>query len=65
MAAVLLIVTLSLEGQTPEKGKTAATSAAPKPAALSNEDLNLRAMELLRTDVRKQKGQYHGPGHAV
>jgi hypothetical protein len=62
LAAVLLTVNLSLAGQTPEKGKTA-----PKPAAsqtqstLSNEDMNLRAyMELLRTDVRKQKANLLG-----
>jgi hypothetical protein len=62
VAAVLLTVNLSLAGQTPEKGKTAAKPAAPqKPAALSNEDMNLRAyMELLRTDVRKQKANIVG-----
>jgi len=61
LAGVLLTVILSL-GQTPEKGKTAAKPAAPpKPSALSNEDLNLRAyMELLRTDVRKQKTDIMG-----
>jgi len=61
LAGVLLTVILSL-GQTPEKGKTAAKLAAPpKPSALSNEDLNLRAyMELLRTDVRKQKTDIMG-----
>ena len=52
--AVLLTISLSLAGQTP--GKTAA-----KPAALSNEDMNLRAyLELLRTDVRKQKANILG-----
>jgi hypothetical protein len=57
VAAALLTVSLYLLGQTPGKGKTAAKPAAPQtPAALSNEDMNLRAyMELLRTDVRKQK----------
>jgi hypothetical protein len=56
VAWVLLSISLSLAGQTPEKGKTA-----PKPAALSNEDMNLRAyMELLRTDVRKQKANILG-----
>jgi hypothetical protein len=61
VAAVLLTVTLSLLGQTPEKGKTAPTAGAQKSAALSNQDLNLRAyMELLRTDVRKQKANIMG-----
>ena len=56
VAAALLTVTLSLVGQTPGKAKTPAKPAAAKPAALSNEDLNLRAyMELLRSDVVKQK----------
>lgn len=57
VAAVFLTVTLSLVGQTPTKGKTAAKPAAPQtPAALSNVDMNLRAyMELLRTDVVKEK----------
>ena len=61
VAGVLLTVILSL-GQTPEKGKTAAKPAAPsKSAALSNEDLNLRAyIELLRTDVRKEKTDIMG-----
>src|SRR5262245_29953319 len=61
VAGVLLTVTLCL-GQTPEKGKTAAKPAAPsKQAALSNEDLNLRAyMELLGTDVRKEKTDIMG-----
>ena len=61
VAATLLTVSLSL-AQTPDKGKTAAKPAAPqKPAALSNEDMNLRAyMELLRTDVRKQKTDIMG-----
>jgi hypothetical protein len=61
VAGVLLTVILSL-GQTPQKGKTAAKpAAAPKSAALSNEDMNLRAyMELLRTDVRKQKTDIMG-----
>ena len=55
VAAAWLTVTLSLVGQTPEKG-SAAKPALSGPAALSNEDLNLRAyMELLRTDVRRQK----------
>ena len=66
VAAALLTVTLSLVGQTPGKGKPPATSAAAQPAALSNEDLNLRAyMELLRTDVLKEKDEHPGPGHAV
>lgn len=54
---VLLAATLSLVGQTPEKGKTTAKpGAVQKPSVLSNEEMNLRAyMELLRTDVRKQK----------
>jgi hypothetical protein len=62
VAAVLLTVNLSLAGQTPEKGKTAAKPAPlQRPAALSNEDMNLRAyMELLRTDVRKQKANIVG-----
>ena len=61
VAAALLTVTLSLVGQTPGKGKTPATSAAAQPAALSNEDLNLRAyMELLRTDVLKEKANILG-----
>jgi hypothetical protein len=62
VAASLLTVSLSLLGQTPDKGKTAAKPAAPqKPATLSNEDMNLRAyMELLRTDVRKQKTDIMG-----
>src|SRR4030095_10945796 len=56
VAWVLLSISLSLAGQTPEKGKTA-----PRPDALSNEDMNLRAyMELLRTDVRKQKANIVG-----
>ena len=54
VAAVWLTINLSLAGQTPAK-------TAPKPAALSNEDMNLRAyMELLRTDVRKQKANILG-----
>ena len=61
VAAALLTVSLSL-AQTPDKGKTAAKPAAPqKPAALANEEINLRAyMELLRTDVRKQKTDIMG-----
>jgi len=57
VVGILLAVTLCLLGQAPEKGKTAAKAAAPqKPAALSNEDMNLRAyMELLRADLRRQK----------
>jgi hypothetical protein len=62
VVAGLLLSTLTLVGQTPEKGKTAARpAAAQKSAALSNEDLNLRAyMELLRTDVRKDKANILG-----
>jgi len=62
VAGMLLTVTLSLVGQTPTKGKTAAKPATPqKPAALSNEDLNLRAyMELLRSDVVKEKTEIMG-----
>jgi hypothetical protein len=62
VAAVLLTVDLSLAGQTPEKGKTSAKpAAAQSKATLSNEDMNLRAyMELLRTDVRKQKANLLG-----
>ena len=56
VATALLTVTLFLVGQTPGKGKTAAQPPAAQPAALSNEDLNLRAyMELLRRDVLKEK----------
>jgi hypothetical protein len=55
--AGVLLTTLSLLGQTPEKEKTPGSpGAAQKPATLSNEDMNLRAyIELLRTDVRRQK----------
>jgi len=61
VAAALLTVTLSLVGQTPGKGKPPAKPAAPQPAALSNEDLNLRAyMELLRSDVVKEKTNIMG-----
>src|SRR5262245_35356995 len=64
VAAVLLTVNLSLAGQTPEKGKTAPKPAAAAPqtqSTLSNEDMNLRAyMELLRTDIRKQKANFLG-----
>jgi hypothetical protein len=57
----LLAFTLSLGGQTPGKGKAPAKPAAPQPAALSSEDLNLRAyMELLRSDVVKQKTEIMG-----
>jgi hypothetical protein len=55
-AAVWLTVTLPPVGQTPEKGSAAKPAGPQRPAALSNEDLNLRAyMELLRTDLRRQK----------
>ena len=61
VAVALLTVTLSLVGQTPGKAKTPAKPAAAKPAALSNEDLNLRAyMELLRSDVVKEKTNIMG-----
>jgi hypothetical protein len=61
MAAALLTLTLSLVGQTPGKAKTPAKPAAATPAALSNEDLNLRAyMELLRSDVVKEKTNIMG-----
>jgi hypothetical protein len=50
VAAIGLTMNLSMAGQT-----------AAKPATLSNEDMNLRAyMELLRTDVRKQKANILG-----
>ena len=56
VATALLTVTLFLIGQTPGKEKTATQPPAVQPAALSNEDLNLRAyMELLRSDVLKEK----------
>jgi hypothetical protein len=56
VAAVWLTVTLSPVGQTPEKGGAAKPAGPQRPAALSNEDMNLRAyMELLRTDLRRQK----------
>jgi hypothetical protein len=56
VAAVWLMVTLPSVGQTPEKGRAAKPAGPQRPAALSNEDLNLRAyMELLRTDLRRQK----------
>jgi hypothetical protein len=57
VVGVCLAATLVLVGQTPEKGKTTVKlGAAQKPSALSNEEMNLRAyVELLRTDVRKQK----------
>jgi hypothetical protein len=56
VAAVWLTITLSPVGQTPEKGSAAKPAGPQGPAALSNEDLNLRAyMELLRTDLRRQK----------
>jgi hypothetical protein len=57
MTGILLAAALALGGETPGKEKTTATpGAVQKPSVLSDEDLNLRAyMELLRTDVRKQK----------
>lgn len=61
VTGVLLAFTLSLGGQTPGKAKTPAKPAAAQPAALSNEDLNLRAyMELLRSDVVKEKTNIMG-----
>jgi hypothetical protein len=61
VAGTLLAATL-LAGQSPGKGNTTATpGGAQKSSALSNEDLNLRAyMELLRTDVRKEKANLIG-----
>src|SRR5436309_12722440 len=61
VAGALLTASLFLLGQTPEKGKRTAKPSAQKLAALSNENMNLRAyMELLRTDVRKQKANIMG-----
>jgi len=61
VATALLTVTLFLVGQTPGKEKTAAQPPAAQPAALSNEDLNLRAyMERLRSDVLKEKTNLMG-----
>jgi hypothetical protein len=58
VAAVWLTAMLSPVGQTPEKGSATKPAGPQRPAALSNEDLNLRAyMELLRTDLRRQKTQ--------
>jgi len=61
VATALLTVTLFLVGQTPGKEKMAVRPPAAQPAALSNEDLNLRAyMELLRSDVLKEKTNLMG-----
>ena len=60
VTAFWLTINLSVAGQAPEKGKTAAPPAASQ-RPLSSQDMNLRAyMELLRTDVRKQKANLMG-----